>query len=152
MHEQEVGGIIFRTDLLRDTSRHRNSGYACGADQRIDLSAGDDAHQFAEQASCSSTEGEGDQTERDDLERCSVQESLCTGGCAYGGAQQDNNDVHKSVGSCLCQLTDNTALTEEVRILSSLDTGRSCDILILRSLSVVSARMMGGWMIGTRDM
>ena len=38
------------------------------------------------------------------------------------------------------------------RIFSSLDTGRSCSILIFRSFSVVSRRIIGGWMIGTRAM
>ena len=37
------------------------------------------------------------------------------------------------------------------RILSSLDTGRSCSILIFLSSSVVRSFMIGGWMIGTSD-
>ena len=37
-----------------------------------------------------------------------------------------------------------TVTTIGKRILSNLETGRSCSILILRSLSVVMARMMGG--------
>ena len=36
------------------------------------------------------------------------------------------------------------------KIFSSLDTERSCSILILRSLSVVSSFINGGWIIGTR--
>ena len=32
-----------------------------------------------------------------------------------------------------------------------MDTGRSCSILIFRSFSVVRSFMMGGWMMGTRD-
>ena len=43
-----------------------------------------------------------------------------------------------------------TAMTSGKRMRSSLETGRSVCILILRSFSVVSARMMGGWMTGTR--
>ena len=38
------------------------------------------------------------------------------------------------------------------RIFSSLETGRSCSILIFRSFSVVSSFMMGGWIMGTRAM
>ena len=38
------------------------------------------------------------------------------------------------------------------RIFSSLDTGRSCSILILRSFSVVRSFINGGWMIGTSAM
>jgi len=37
------------------------------------------------------------------------------------------------------------------RILSNFDTGRSCSILILRSFSVVRSFMIGGWVVGTRD-
>ena len=37
------------------------------------------------------------------------------------------------------------------RIFSSLDTGRSCSILILRSFSVVNNFIIGGWIIGTSD-
>ena len=35
---------------------------------------------------------------------------------------------------------------------SVLDTSRSCSILILRSLSLVSSFMIGGWIIGTSAM
>ena len=38
------------------------------------------------------------------------------------------------------------------RMRSRRDTGRSCCIAIRRSRSVVSARMIGGWMIGTSAM
>ena len=37
------------------------------------------------------------------------------------------------------------------RIFSSLVTGRSCSILIFLSFSVVRSFMIGGWIIGTRD-
>ena len=37
-------------------------------------------------------------------------------------------------------------------IFSAFDTSRSCTILILRSDAVVSARMIGGWIIGTSAM
>ena len=36
-------------------------------------------------------------------------------------------------------------------IFSSLDTGRNCSILILRSSSVVKSFIIGGWIIGTSD-
>ena len=40
MHEQEVGRIGFCTNLLGYTCCHRNCGYTCGTDQRIDLATG----------------------------------------------------------------------------------------------------------------
>ena len=38
------------------------------------------------------------------------------------------------------------------RIFCVLETGRSCSILILRSSSVVSRRISGGWMSGMSAM
>ncbi len=38
------------------------------------------------------------------------------------------------------------------RMRSAFDTSRSCTMWILRSSSVVSRRMIGGWMIGTSAM
>ena len=38
------------------------------------------------------------------------------------------------------------------RIFSVFETGRSCSITTERSFFVVSARMIGGWMIGTSAM
>ena len=37
------------------------------------------------------------------------------------------------------------------KIFSSLDTGRSCSILIFLSSSVVKSFIIGGWIIGTKD-
>ena len=37
-------------------------------------------------------------------------------------------------------------------IFSSFDTGRSCSITTIRSFLVVSAFMIGGWMMGTSAM
>ncbi len=34
--------------------------------------------------------------------------------CSYGSTKQDNYDIHQGVGSCLCQLLNNTALAEQV--------------------------------------
>ena len=45
-----------------------------------------------------------------------------------------------------------TVMISGKRIFSVFDTGRSWRILILRSFSVVSMRMIGGWITGTRAM
>ena len=37
------------------------------------------------------------------------------------------------------------------RIFSSLETGLNCSILHIRSSLVVKTRIIGGWMIGTKD-
>ena len=45
-----------------------------------------------------------------------------------------------------------TVMTIGKRIRSSFDTGRSVCMRIFRSFSLVSIRMMGGWITGTRAM
>ena len=45
-----------------------------------------------------------------------------------------------------------TVMISGKRIFSVFDTGRSWRILILRSFSEVSMRMIGGWITGTRAM
>ena len=45
-----------------------------------------------------------------------------------------------------------TVMTIGKRMRSSFDTGRSVCIRMARSFLVVSARMMGGWITGTRAM
>ena len=49
MHKKEVCGIVLSAFVLSNTSCHGNCGNACGADQRIDLAAGNDIHQLAEE-------------------------------------------------------------------------------------------------------
>ena len=114
MHEQEVGRIGFCTNLLGYTCCHRNCGYTCGTDQRIDLSTGKYTHQFTKQNTCGGTEHECDQTQSYDLQGICIQECFCAGGSTYGSTQQNNYDVHQSIGCCLSQLTNNTGLTEQV--------------------------------------
>ena len=114
MHEQEVGRIGLSTYLLGYTCCHRNRGYTCGTDQRIDLAAGKYAHQFTEQNTCGSTEHKCDQTQSYDLQSICIQECFCTGGSTYRSTQQNNYDVHQSIGCGLGQLTNNAGLTEQV--------------------------------------
>ncbi len=37
MHQKEVSRVLFRTNCLRYTGCHRNSGYTGGTDKRVDL-------------------------------------------------------------------------------------------------------------------
>ena len=47
MHEQEVGRVLLLADLLGDAGRHRDGGDAGRADQRVNLLAGQLAHDVA---------------------------------------------------------------------------------------------------------
>ena len=56
-------------------------------------------------------------------------------------------------GAVVGRITHTTIVTMiGNRILSSLDTGLNCSILILRSFSVVRSFMIGGWITGTKAM
>ena len=114
MHEQEVGGILLLTDLLRDASRHRNGGNAGGTDQRIDLAACHLVHDLAEEHAEGGTHAERDQTEKDDLERLEPEEVGAGGGSADSGAEEDGDDIHQFILRRLGDTLDHAALLEEV--------------------------------------
>ena len=81
---------------------HRNGRYTCRTNQRIDLAAGKLAHQFSKKNTSCGTECECSQTQRITIfNSVHVQECFCTGGSTYRSTQQDNNDVHQSIGSGL---------------------------------------------------
>ena len=125
MHQKEVCRICLGTDLLGDAGCHRYGGNARGTDQRIDLALCNDAEQLSEHDAAERTEDEGDETEKDDLDRVYVEECFSGCRCTDGCSEQDNDDVHKSVGSRLCQLVDNAALAEQVSEHQHTDE-RSC--------------------------
>ena len=93
MHQQEVGGVLALADLLRNTGGHGNSGNTSGADQGVDLTAGQGVHHLAAQNACSGTKGEGDQTQHDDEQGAAVQEGVCRGGAANRQSQENGDDV-----------------------------------------------------------
>ncbi len=75
---------------------------------------GNDAHQFTEQYACRRTECECDQAERNDLQRIPVKECFRAGSRTYGSTEQDNYDVHKSVGRRIRQLSYYSGFPEQV--------------------------------------
>ena len=48
VHEEEVLGILLDADLVDDSGGHGDSGDAGGADHRVDLAAGELAHELAQ--------------------------------------------------------------------------------------------------------
>ena len=49
MHEQVVAGVVLLADLLGNTGGHGNGGNTGGADERVDLAVGDNAHDLAQE-------------------------------------------------------------------------------------------------------
>ena len=70
MHQKEVCRICLRTNLLGYTGCHRNCGYTCGTDQRVNLTTCYLAHDLTEDNTGSCTECECDQTKDNDLDGC----------------------------------------------------------------------------------
>ena len=97
MHEKEVGGIFFGSDLLGYSGSHGNCGNSGRSDKRINLTARSDTHELTEQYSGKCTERECYQTENDDLDGIEVKESLCGSGCTYARSEEDNNDLHHCI-------------------------------------------------------
>ncbi len=101
MHEQEVARILFLTDDLRYTSRHRNGGNTGGTDERIDLILKEDVHELCEQNAARGAETECNNAEDENLKRLRIEE-VCSGSCCTDrSAEEDRNDVHQLV---LCGL------------------------------------------------
>ena len=114
MHQQEVGGVLALADLLRNTGGHRNSGNTSGADQGVDLTAGQGVHHLAAQNACSGTKGEGDQTQHNDEQGAAVQEGVCRGGAANRQSQENGDDVHQFIAGSLLDTIHNTGLLHQV--------------------------------------
>ena len=114
VHEQEVGGVLLLADDLGDTRGHRNGGNTGGTDQRVDLLLQEEVHELGKQDAASSTEAEGNDTHRHDLEGLDGEEGGRRGGSADGEAEEDGDDVHQLVTGSLLQTVDNAGLLEEV--------------------------------------
>ena len=66
VHQQEVVGVGLPAHILGHTGRHGNGGHARGADQRVDLAAGQHVHQLAHQQAADGGEAEGDDAQHHD--------------------------------------------------------------------------------------
>ena len=97
VHQKEVRGVCLLSLDLADTRSHRDGADARGADERIDLAAGELIHQLADQQTADRGDGERHQTEHDDLDRLEREEARADRRCADGGRQQDRDDVHERI-------------------------------------------------------
>ena len=114
MHQQEVARVLRLTNLLGDTRGHRHGGNARRADQRIDLAAGELAHQVAQQNAAGRTAAERKHAHRDDLEGLRLQEGLGLRRRADRHAQEDGDDVHQFVLRGLGEALRHAGFLEQV--------------------------------------
>ena len=114
MHEQEVARILLLTYALGYTRGHGNCRNARRTYKRINLSARKFVHKLAEQNAERGAHRERDKSEKDDPESLKIQESRgnCGGADAYSEEQRD--DIHQCVLSCVAETFRNTGLLEEV--------------------------------------
>ena len=91
------GGVVLLTDHVGNTGSHGNGGDTGGADEGVDLAAGQLVHDLAAQQTAGGGDAEGHDAQHDDGQGLSSQE----GGAHHGGAdrqgQQDGDDVHQGI-------------------------------------------------------
>jgi hypothetical protein len=169
---------FFQADLVDHAGGHRHRGDAGGADQRVDLAAGDPMHDLAHHDAGGGADAEGERAEHQDAEGLHRQELVGGELGADGQAEHDGDDVDDLVLGRPAQPLDHAAFAQQVAEGQHADQRRrrrqqqraqqqhderEQDALQLRdrahllhhhgrSFSVVSARMIGGWMMGTSAM
>ena len=114
MHEQVVAGVVLLADLLGNTGGHGNGGNTGGADERVDLAVGDNAHDLAQENTAGGADTEGDDAQNDDLNGLDVQEGGGVGGAADGEAEEDRDDVHQLIAGGLGDTLNNAGLLHQV--------------------------------------
>ena len=65
VHQQEVGGVVLLADHVGNTGCHGNCGNTGRADEGVDLTAGEQAKQFAGKDATGGGEGKGYNRHRD---------------------------------------------------------------------------------------
>ena len=114
VHEQEVGGVGLLADHLGNTRGHRDGGDAGRADQRVDLLAGQLAHDVAADEAAGRGDAESDEAEEDDLQGLGLQEVRSDHGRTDRGGEEDRDDVHECVLHGVGQTIGAAAFTEQV--------------------------------------
>ena len=114
MHEQVVAGVVFLADFLGNTGGHGNSGNTGGADQRVNLAVGDNAHDLAQQNTACGADTESNNAQNNDLNGLDVQEGCGIGGAANAEAQEDGDDIHQFVAGGLFDTLNNAAFLHQV--------------------------------------
>ena len=114
MHEKEVGRVLFLTNLGSNTCCHRNCGYACSTDERVDLTLGQEVHDVTDDKSADSSKSECSETETDDKQCLELQEVSADSRSTYGCSEEYGYDVAESILCCVRQTLRNAGYSEEV--------------------------------------
>lgn len=114
MHEQVVGGVVLLADLLADAGRHRHGGHARGTDEGVDLAAGDDAHDLAQDDAARGAHTESHDAQDDDLHGLDVQEGGGVGGAAHREAQENGDNIHQLIAGSLGDTLHHAAFFHQV--------------------------------------
>src|SRR5699024_490518 len=103
---------------------HGHDGHAGGADEGVDLAAGEDVHHVAAQEAADGGDCEGHQTQRHDLQGVQGQEPGGHSGGAYGDAQEHGDDIHQRILHRIAQALGDAALAPQVAQHQAADQGR----------------------------
>src|SRR5689334_4168074 len=88
MHQKIVFLVVFLAFDLNDARRHGKSRDAGGADQRVDLAAGERAHDFAEEHADGGVEADGDESQAKDQQRFAAEKVAGFHGSADAESEQ----------------------------------------------------------------
>ena len=124
VHQQEVGGVVLLADGVGHTGSHGNRRNTGGADQGVDLPAGELAHHVAAQQTAGSGNAEGYDAQNHDLQGAASQEGGADHGGAHGGGQQNGDNVHQSVLRGVAETVGRAGLLEQVAQHQAADQRR----------------------------
>ena len=113
VHEQEVGGVGLLADHLGNTRGHRDGGDAGRADQRVDLLAGQLAHDVAADEAAGRGKAEGEEGQGSEFSGVGLKEGG-TNVVAAGGEGEGGNVFPGRVLHGVRQTVGAAAFTEQV--------------------------------------
>ena len=116
MHEQVVARICFETHGFGYTGAVRHCGYACVADERVDLAAllAEEVHELYEEHSAGGGNHEGKQTQQEDLDGPCIQEHVGLCGGTHGEADERGGNVDDGAAGILGQAPGDSAFLQQV--------------------------------------
>ena len=114
MHQQEVGGVGLLAFQVGHPGCHRHGGHTGGADEGVDLAAGELAHHHAAQHTAGGGQQEGHHAQHHDHQGLGSQEGGAYHGSAHGGGQEDGDNVHHGVLHGVGQTVGNAGLLQQV--------------------------------------
>ncbi len=116
MHQQIIGGVVFKSHIVGDTCGHRDCRYACVSDEGIDFLPGtqEEVEQFHRKHSGARGYDKRAETETEYKESVGGKKLVCLGGCTDGESEENCHDVGHRVRSRLCEPGGHAAFTEQI--------------------------------------